>query len=241
LAEKLAKGLYSMQQGYSGSTLRLHNGLVEKITSDEGFMADPERQVDLVSLSRELDVLPRIERIHGRSIWMEYIAGQEGLEQHNARRAGIALRRLHERRDYQHDCFTGVDWLVLLASENLMRAGLAFSGLAGFEAEYPADALIHSEPQFIEKENGSIVFIDIEGIGRGSRYQDLGFLYMRGLLDGKQALFETVMYGYGWPLSPQNQASICRMAGLVLLAYAAFADFDLRMDLGMRLLQGYLT
>jgi len=168
---------------------------------------------------------------------MEFIAGQEGLTEHNARRAGKALQQLHGQAGYAHLCMTELDWLKGLASQNLATMESPNIDLAGFLSDSPIDALIHSEPQFIERPDGSIVFIDIEGIGRGSRYQDLGHMYMCTLLDGHPELFKRVLEGYQNPLNPVEPIKIIRMAGLIALAYAAFADFDKRMRLGAELIK----
>src|SRR5262245_38412068 len=155
-----------MQQGYSGSTVQLKGGLVEKVSSDQTFMQSPARQNDLISMSRKLSLLPRIDHIDRQAIYMEYIDGQEGLTEHNAREAGKALRQLHAQREYRHACETDVNWLIQLANESLAQMDDSQRISADIAGEYPPDALIHSEPvQFIEKPDGSIVFIDIEGIG----------------------------------------------------------------------------
>lgn len=225
-----------MKQGYSGSQLRLQGGLVEKNTTDEEFISNSKRQKDLLLLSRSLEVLPRIDRVNSQCIFMEFIYGEESLTEHNARRVGKALQQLHGQSGYQHLCMTGLDWLIDTASQNLANRESPNIDLASFLTGYPIDALIHSEPQFIERPDGSIVFVDVEGVGRGSRYQDLGHMYMWMLLDGHPELFKRILEGYQNLLDPVMPMKITKMAGLIALAYAAFADFDRRMRLGIELI-----
>jgi hypothetical protein len=167
-----------MQQGYSGSAVRRKGALVEKLSSDRAFAESPERQRDLMALSRRLAILPRIERIVGPAITMQYVDGIEGLTEANAERAGQALRLLHGQSGYPHPCHTGIAWLLEGASARMARSAFGPALVAEVEASYPADALIHSEPQqVIEQPDGRIVFIDIEQCGMGSRYQDLAQVY----------------------------------------------------------------
>lgn len=235
----------NMQQGYSGSTVRRKGKLVEKVSSDQGFIASPERQQDLVALSRRLAVLPRIHSIASPSIFMEYVAGQEGLTKQNAARAGQALRLLHEQRGYPHPCMTGLDWLIGLANENLAQMSLSRRIPSEITGEYPPDALIHSEPtQLIEKRDGSIVFIDFEGIGMGSRYQDLGFIYWGAAFRDQPDLYTAFLQGYQEEAICIEEQHVKRLAGLISLAYVGFAlafareeDAAKRLQLGLRLLE----
>lgn len=225
-----------MKQGYSGSTVGRKGNLVEKVSSDTTFVSSKERQRDLIALSQKLAVLPGIDHIDGRAIYMKYVEGQEGLTEGNARRAGTALRLLHEQRAYPHPCMTGLEWLIRMANANLARIHHGFTIPADLRAKFPVDALIHSEPvQFIEKEDGTLVFIDIEGIGMGTRYQDLGFVYYAAMKEEKPAIFKSFMEGYQAEAIPIDQWRIRQLAGIISLAYAAFADFEKRMELGLRL------
>jgi hypothetical protein len=227
-----------MEQGYSGSTVRREGCLVAKTTSDRGFVQSAARQRDLVVLSQRLAVLPRIDRIEGPVIYMEYIEGSEGLTLKNARRAGQALRQLHEQRDYPHPCFTGVAWLIEGANDSLARTDRDLRIAPEVAVEYPADALIQTEPaQFIEKPDGSIVFIDFEGMGMGSRYQDLGFVYYEAILDGEPELFAAFLEGYQQEPGEIDLGRVKRLAGVIALAYAQFADEEKRIALGLRLLE----
>jgi thiamine kinase-like enzyme len=226
-----------MKQGFSGSKVQRSGNLVEKISNDDSFTSSKERQKDLVALSHRLVILPRIDRITGQSIFMEYIEGHEELTEHNARQAGNALRLLHEQSDYQHPCMTGLDWLIQTANENLTQSNYSYQDFSGFKAEYPIDALIHSEPaQFIEKEDGTIVFIDIEGIGMGTHYQDLGSIYYMTVKDEKPGIFVAFMEGYQSTPIHIELRRLKKLAGLYSIAYAAFAEFEKRMEFGLRLL-----
>jgi hypothetical protein len=225
-----------MKQGFSGSKLQLVGNLVEKISSDDSFTSSQERKKDLLALSHKLDILPKIDHITGKSIFMEYVVGREEMTTDNALQFGKALRLLHEQTDYQHLCMTGLDWLIQLANENLAQYN-RYEDFSGFKGEYPIDALIHSEPgQFIEKEDGTIVFIDIEGIGMGSRYQDLGSIYYGTMKDDKPGIFPAFMAGYQSTPIHIELWRVMRLAGLYSIAYAKFAEYKKRIEFGLRLL-----
>jgi hypothetical protein len=226
-----------MKQGFSGSTVRQVGDRVEKISSDETFSHSKERQDHLVTLSRHAAVLPRIYHIKDQVICMEYVQGEEGLTRQSAYNAGQALRKLHSLGgDYPYPCMTGLEWLIALANENLAQLNAGQRVNAEIGHEYPLDALIHSEPvQLLHKQDGSIVFIDIEGIGLGSRYQDLGFVYYCAIKENQPDLYDLFMQGY---LHESDQVELSRvkhLAGIISFAYACFADFAYRMDLGFQL------
>jgi hypothetical protein len=226
-----------MKQGYSGSTVRREGNFVVKVSSDQDFLQNKERQADLIALSQKTSLLPRIAHIRGEAITMEYVEGQEELTLQNASRAGAALRMLHELPGYPHECFTGVDWLIELANESLAKAGLSSRIDAHLAAEYPNDALIHSEPaQFVEKQDGSIIFIDFEGIGMGSRYQDLGFVYYVATKDEEPEIYARFIEGYQSTPIPIELRRVKKMAGIISLAYAGFAEFEKRVQLGLSLI-----
>jgi hypothetical protein len=226
-----------MKQGYSGSTVQLIGNLVEKISSDQTFVHSQERQKDLIAFSQKISVLPRIDHMDGQAIYMEYVDGEEGLTEQNARQAGRALRLLHDQRGYDHTCMTGVDWLVQMANDNLAQMDTSQRILPEIEADYPCDALIHSEPvQFIEKKDGAIVFIDFEGIGMGSRYQDIGFVYYITMKDDQPEIYTAFMNGYQSEPIQIELVRVKKLAGIISLAYAGFAEFEKRMGLGLRLL-----
>jgi hypothetical protein len=226
-----------MKQGHSGSTVQLKGNLVEKISSDQTFIHSKERQKDLMVLSKKLSILPRIDRIDKQAIYMDFVDGGEGLTEQNARRAGKALQLLHEQSDYPHPCMTGLKWLIQIANDNLARMNYGQLIITEIETEYPSDVLIHSEPtQFIEKQDGSIVFIDFEGIGMGSRYQDLGFIYYSAVKQEKPEIYTTFLEGYQ-PPGQIEPLRVKKLAGITSLAYARFAEFEKRMQLGIRLLE----
>lgn len=217
--------------------MRREGHLVAKTTSDQGFLQSAARQRDLTALSRTLAVLPRIDHMDGPTIYMEYVEGREGLNAGNARRAGQALRLLHERRDYPHPCMTGLTWLVELADDSLALMDYGQSISPEIAAEYPTDALIHSEPvQFIEKKDDAIVFVDFEGIGMGTRYQDLGFIYYSTIMAEESGLFDAFLEGYHAAPGQIDFMRVKQLAGLIALAYAWFADAEQRTTLGLRLL-----
>jgi hypothetical protein len=226
-----------MKQGFSGSKLQLIGNLVEKISTDDSFTSSQERRKDLLALSHKLDILPKIDHITGKSIFMEYLVGHEGMTIDNALHAGKALRLLHEQTDYQHLCMTGLDWLIQLANENLAQYNGRYEDFSSFKSEYPIDALIHSEPgQFIEKEDGSIVFFDIEGMGMGSRYQDIGSLYYGAMIDEEPGIFPAFMAGYQSTPIHIDLHRVKKLAGLFSIAYAGFAEYKKRIEFGLRLL-----
>lgn len=226
-----------MKQGHSGSSVMRKGNLVEKISSDRAFMHSRERQKDLIALSQKIAILPRIDHIDTQAIYMDYVDGQEGLTEHNAQQAGKALRLLHEQRDYQHPCMTGLKWLIQLANDNIARMDHRQLMMDEILPAYPTDALIHSEPtQFIEQKDGSIVFIDFEGIGMGTRYQDFGYIYYSAIEQEKPEIYTKFLEGYQ-PESEQIELlRVKKVAGIISLAYTRFAEFEKRMKMGFRLL-----
>ncbi len=231
-----------MQQGYSGSGVQRKGRLVEKVSSDQAFIESEARQIDLAALSRSLAILPDIDRIESPSIFMEFVEGREGLTLRNAPQAGKALRLLHEQAEYPHPCMTGLHWLIDLANENLALIHHDRRIPLELAKEYPPDTLIHSEPvQLIEKKDGSVVFIDFEGMGMGSRYQDLGFVYWHALKGSQPEIYDAFMRGYlsdGLEVEPGR---VKQAAGIISLAYVGFAlayagpeEADRRTQLGLR-------
>jgi hypothetical protein len=225
-----------MNQGFSGSQVTRTADVVVKKTSDTGFVLDSSRHRALQRLSHQQPFLPTIYDISGNELKMEYIAGEEGLSLQNARRVGMALKRLHNLKDYPFPVFTGSEWLHKLAEQALANHNRRAEWLPASPVD-PGDlALIHTEPvQVITRADGTVVFIDIEGIGMGSKYQDLGFLYYTATYAGKPALFDEVLFGYG--SARVNLTMVVQMAGLISIAYAAFADSETRIDLGLDLLR----
>jgi hypothetical protein len=227
-----------MKQGHSGSAVTLAGDHVEKVTSDRAFAEDRDRQTALIELSRRTALLPRISQVDGATILMETIGGNEGLTEHNAEQAGTSLRLLHDLNGFSYPCLTGVDWLVLLANTALARANCSTRVAPGLAQHFQNDALIHSEPtQFIEANDGRIVFIDIEGIGRGSRYQDLGFIEYSTLLSGSPGVLVSFMRGYLSPPIALDRWRMRQMAGLIAIAYSRFADTGQRRALGLGLME----
>ncbi len=232
-----------MKQGFSGSTVQRNGILVEKVSSDQDFVNNKARQNDLIALTHKVAILPTIDHITGQSIYMEYIDGQEGLIKQNAQQAGKALRILHEQQNYPHPCMTGVSWLIELANDNLAQMNLSQRISTEVASEYPNDALIHSEPvQLIEKKDGSVVFIDFEGIGMGSRYQDLGFIYWHAINTDQQGVFTAFIKSYQSDAEQIDLQRVKQLAGIISLAYVGFAlihagpaNAEKRLQLGIRL------
>jgi hypothetical protein len=105
-----------------------------------------------------------------------------------------------------------------------------------FGRHYPIDATIHTEPvQVIHTPPGGIVFIDVDGIGRGSKYQDLGFVKYRCDLYQPEGTWAKFIEGYGHPTLHNGRLE--RMAGVVALAYARFYDKVKRVRYGLRQLE----
>ena len=226
-----------MKQGYSGAVLRRSGDLVEKASADRAFVASRARQRALIALSKRFAGIPRIHSVKGAVMAMDFVTGKEGLTLGNARLAGAALRTLHEQVGYAFECATGLSWLIDLANQNLRQDRHALRVDPEIEAMYPNDALIHSEPaQIIQRADGSIVFIDIEGIGMGSRFRDLGFVCYIATLRKRPRLFELFASGYGLSESDDARRKARTIAGITALAYAGFADRELRIKLGLRLL-----
>jgi aminoglycoside phosphotransferase len=233
-----------MKQGYSGSTVQRKRNLVEKLSSDQNFTESEERQKDLAALSQKIAVLPRIDHIASPYIYMEYVDGQEGLTKLNAQQAGKALRLLHEQQGYPHPCMTGLNWLIELANENLAQFNFSQQISIDVIGEHPSDALIHSEPvQLIEKNDGSIVFIDFEGIGMGSRYQDLGYIYYSAIKEDQPEVYTAFIQGYQSDSVQIDLQRVKQLAGIISLAYVGFAlayagsaEAEKRLNLGFQLI-----
>jgi len=228
-----------MKQGYSGSAVRRVGEHVEKRTSDIAFAEDMARQKDLMALTARLPLLPRITHVDGDLIVMEFVEGVEGPTERNVFRLGESLRLLHDQNEnsYPHPCHTGVDWLIDLANDNLAQSTHATRVSPEIKKHFEDDALIHSEPQFIETTDGRIVFIDIEGIGRGSRYQDLGFAAYLTRLSDRREVFAACLRGYTSRPIELDAWRIHQMAGLIALAYSGFADTEKRLALGLQLMR----
>jgi len=226
-----------INQGFSGSKVRKTGRWVEKESADQAFVEDTKRQADLRALARRLACLPEIAAVRRAVIRMAFIEGKEGLTRENAFEAGRALRELHEVKGFNHPCHTGIQWLVEMANENLAEAGHEARIAANLSEHYPADALIHAEPvQFIEQQDGQIVFIDIEETGWGSRYRDLGFVHYQTYLSGDRLARESFMRGYTTRPIEIDPDHIQQIAGLTAVAYARFADPEKRLSLGLALI-----
>lgn len=138
-----------------------------------------------------------------------------------------------------------MDWLIELANENLAQMSLSQRISPELARQYPNDALIHSEPtQLIEKKDGTIVFIDFEEIGMGSRYQDLGFIYWSTILEDQPEVYTAFIQGYQTEATPIALRRVKQLAGIISLAYVGFAlafagteEADKRLQLGLRLLE----
>lgn len=234
-----------MQQGYSGSSVQRQGRLVEKVSSDQSFSESQARQADLIALSRKLAVLPMIDRIESPSIFMEFVEGHEGLTLQNAPQAGKALRLLHEQAGYSHPCMTDLHWLIELANENLALMRVSQRIPLEVADDYPRDALIHSEPvQLIEKQDGSVVFIDFEGMGMGSRYQDLGFIQWHALKGNQPDVYDAFIRGYRSDPAEIDPRRVKHLGGIISLAYVGFAlefagpeEAENRLQLGLRLIE----
>lgn len=224
-------------QGYSGSTLRLVDGYVEKVSSCRAFVEDRGRQTALQELSQRTRLLPSIVSVEGAMVRMEFIHGTKGMTERNAAQVGASLRLLHGLNGFPYRAITGVDWLISLASASLAQAKSPFRVSGGLREHYPHDALIHCEPQFIQTEAGEIVFIDLEEMGQGSRYQDLGFVAYVTMLNQTSELLRPFLSGYQSSPVELDHWRIHQMAGLIAIAYASFADADRRIALGVRLVQ----
>ncbi len=226
-----------MLQGHSGSTLRLVDGYVEKASSCAAFVEDRGRQLALQELSRSTRLLPSIVSAEGATLRMEHIRGQEGLTECNAAQVGAALRLLHTLPGFAYPAVIGGDWLISLANASLAQAQTRLRVSEGLREHFPNDALILCEPQFLQTEAGEIVFVDLEEMGHGSRYQDLGFVAYLMLLNHTPQLLVSFLSGYQSPPLELDQWRLRQMAGLIALAYASFADADARLALGVRLMQ----
>ncbi len=146
--------------------------VVVKRTSDVGFVQDSDRHGALQRLSQQLLILPTIFDISGAELTMEYIPGDEGLSTKNAHVAGLSLKCLHGQTGYPFPVLTGVRWLREKARQVLSGHDIEQEAIPDLGVESSDIALIHTEPvQVISRADGTVAFIDIEGIGMGSKYQ----------------------------------------------------------------------
>lgn len=224
-----------LTQGFSGSQVTRDSEFLIKHTSDEDFSKSRKRQIALMRLAGRLGILPAIYEIKGSRIKMEFISGPEGITVKNAFQTGLNLRILHAQTAYPFPVSTGTEWLC----EKAVRAfpakakDITAAGLEPFDNDL---VLIHGEPTQIRiRPNGEVVFIDIEGIGMGSKYHDLGFVYYIASLDGEPDIFSNLIEGYG--KDGVNISKVMRFAGIISLAYSTFADSERRIELGCALLQ----
>jgi hypothetical protein len=228
-----------MKQGHSGSTIKKSRGVVEKRTTYAEFGKNLRRQRDLMTLTARLPVLPTVNAVNGDVITMEFVDGTEGMTERNAHAVGSALRILHEQRGFGHRCDVGADWVLTLANENLARASVSLRIPDTVASAFPDDALIHGEPtQIIERHDGGIVFVDIEEIGWGSRYRDIGFVEYIARMNDETNLLDQFLAGYN-DADPIDidRWRIRQMAGITAIAYARFASAERRIELGIRMMK----
>jgi hypothetical protein len=224
-----------LTQGFSGSQVTRNGEFLIKLTSDEYFSKSKERQNALMALTKQLSILPTIYEINESQIKMEFISGFEGITVENALQTGLNLKLLHTQTCYPFPISTGTEWLreKAIQAAPIKAKDTSAIDFKTFESNL---VLIHGEPtQVINRPNGEVVFIDIEGIGMGSRYHDLGFVYYNASLGGEMSIFSNLIEGYG--KDGIDISKVMQFAGLISLAYSTFADSEKRIELGCALLQ----
>jgi aminoglycoside phosphotransferase len=129
---------------------------------------------------------------------------------------------------------TGIDWLLDLAKSNLTRLRrLLPTEFAEEIRALPRDTIVHGDPtNVITDLDADLYFIDWDECGLSSRYQDLGHVY-RYLPTENPAQYDAFLVGYDD--STVDMAMVRKVAGLGSLAAARWADFDLRIGLGLKL------
>ena len=71
----------------------------------------------------------------------------------------------------------------------------------------------------------------------GTRYQDFGYIYYSAIKQEKPEIYTTFLEGYQPPPGQIELRRVKKLAGIISLASARFAEFERRMQLGIRLLE----
>jgi len=223
-----------MIQGHSGSYVHRDGEFLIKENPWSPVAVTAERIDALITASRTLDCLPDIHEATPTMLRMQFIPGAEGLNADSAVALGRALRSLHGFASFDQPICNGFPWLLVKANQALAKVGRPALD-PGMASLFPEDAVVHGEPtQIIRMRDGSIRFFDFDGMGRGSKFQDLGFLqYWCDLYAGTD-LWPVVIEAYdeAVPEEPIRMAS-----GLVALAYSIFHDFQYRLEYGLQQLE----
>ena len=224
--------------GFSGSNVERLNGIVRKQSSYLKDCPDyPARRKFLATLSDAFPYMPRMRLFDDGIIEMDFITGHEGIQGIDFRRYGQIVRELHTLQLPAPAKDTGIEWLIDLAQENFKKNGQTdidhlFQIFQGLTAKH----IVHGEiTQVITDPDQNIYIIDWDECGLGNRYQDLGFIYYRLILeDSPETYFDSFLDGYG--RQTVDMAFVTKMAGLIAVAYSGFYDFDRRIKLGNELL-----
>jgi len=221
-----------MIQGHSGSFVHREGDVVVKEAPWPSGMVGAGRIRALIAASRELDCLPEIYQATPEKLCMQYIPGVEGLTAESAVALGRALRSLHGFVAFDQPICNGMPWLFEKANQALNKVGRSALDpcLAGLFEE---DAVVHGEPtQIILMADGSVRFIDFDGMGGGSKFHDLGFLRYSCDLYAGANLWSKILKAYDQPTLPEAPIRIA--SGLVALAYSNFHDFQCRLEYGLQ-------
>lgn len=221
-----------MIQGHSGSVVRREGDVLVKENPWSPGSVGIGRVNALMAASKALDCLPQIYQVTPAKLRMEFIEGAEGLTAESAPALGKALRSLHEFTSFDLPICNGIPWLFGKANQTLGKIGR--SALDGRAANlFGDDAVVHGEPtQVILTAEGSVRFIDFDGMGRGSKFHDLGFIRYSCDLYAGCDLWSVVLRAYNQPSLPEEPIRIA--SGLVALAYSVFHDFQRRVDYGLQ-------
>jgi len=131
--------------------------------------------------------MPKIRCFEDGIIEMDYVQGQEGIENIDFFHYGKIVRELHELNIKAPDKDTDIDWLLSLARTNWAKNGREdFDRRFGIFNQLTNDSIVHGEiTQLITDSDRNIHIIDWDECGSGNKYQDLGFVYYS---EGKECL-----------------------------------------------------
>jgi hypothetical protein len=89
-----------------------------------------------------------------------------------------------------------------------------------------------------------VVFIDFEGIGLGSRYQDLGSIFLHAIREEQPEIYSGFIQGYQSSSLTVDLHKVKQLAGIFSLAYVGFGlafvgpqEAEKRMQIGLRLFE----
>lgn len=230
----------TMLEGHSGSKLKKQGSIIEKQSSYLANAVDAEeRGRFLIELSEKFPSAPKIIAVNADVIRYEYVTGEPGFEKADLTEFGKIVRSLHELQIEAPEKETGLQWLKDLAATNLQSANAKLDLsviLSGLEDD--KQTIVHGEiTDVLVDETGKITILDWDEAGRGSKYQDIGYIYFKcqEQRNGDED-FGKFLASYDDPTLEHTK--ILQAAGLIAVAYSRWANKDFRLELGLKLLRG---